>query len=578
MSAAEGAQRPGLLERARCCAPLALVGYTVLGVLFLHRAWADPRHVTLQGGDGDPGLFIWFLANTSRALTTGHGLLVTTRLNAPEGVNTMWNTSLLLPGALLSWLTALAGPLLTFNALVTAGPVLTAWSAHLAARRFVQTTAARTTVALVVGCVTAIPAYAAHVHLSLLMLVPPLLLVSVDAATGHRSPVRSGLLLGALVASQLLIGEEVLVLTAGTVALLLVLLGLQRPRLALRRLRDLAVTTLVTAGVVLAVDGYPLWVQFLGPLRQHGALLTPDTYKLDPAEIVASGSHLLLHPQAPSGLLVRGQLGTSELLGHLGLPLLVVVAVVAVVRRRDLAVRTTAATIVALTVLACGSTLVIAGHRTGISLPWAAATRLPLLDALLPVRWMILAGLLAAGLAGVAVDAVARQGWGRLPSAALAAAVILPLVPLPPAASSTGVPAFFAQGAPGVTGTALVVPLSDPPSSRTMTWQATAGMRFATPRGYFVGPGTAGRARFGARGRPTAARLNALTARGTRDVVSASDRDAARADFAYWGVTTVLLGPTRHQDAVRRFLTSLLGHQPELSGGVYVWRQAAVSA
>ena len=48
---------------------------------------------------GDADLFSWYLRYAATAVSHGHlPALVTSAMNAPVGVNLMWNTSLLLPG------------------------------------------------------------------------------------------------------------------------------------------------------------------------------------------------------------------------------------------------------------------------------------------------------------------------------------------------------------------------------------------------------------------------------------------------------------------------------------------------
>ena len=47
--------------------------------------------------------------------------LVTTALNAPQGINLMWNTSFLLPGVVFAPLTLAIGPQATLTVLLTLG-------------------------------------------------------------------------------------------------------------------------------------------------------------------------------------------------------------------------------------------------------------------------------------------------------------------------------------------------------------------------------------------------------------------------------------------------------------------------
>ena len=87
------------------------VCYLLGAVALTWRLWADPAS-RMQIGDGtDVNLFAWFIRYSAQSVT--HGSLpafVTTAMNAPHGINLMWNTSLLLPGVLLTPVTLLAGP------------------------------------------------------------------------------------------------------------------------------------------------------------------------------------------------------------------------------------------------------------------------------------------------------------------------------------------------------------------------------------------------------------------------------------------------------------------------------------
>src|SRR6266536_1187036 len=71
------------------CLMVALSG------LLLARVWRAPLSSTLGGGGGDAGLFLWFLRWTPAALAAGHAPWYSDLLNAPGGVNALWNTSLL---------------------------------------------------------------------------------------------------------------------------------------------------------------------------------------------------------------------------------------------------------------------------------------------------------------------------------------------------------------------------------------------------------------------------------------------------------------------------------------------------
>ena len=73
------------------------------------RLWADPASHTVAGNPNDADLFAWFMRYDATAVAHGRlPALVTAAMNAPQGINLMWNTSMLLPGVLLAPVTLLA--------------------------------------------------------------------------------------------------------------------------------------------------------------------------------------------------------------------------------------------------------------------------------------------------------------------------------------------------------------------------------------------------------------------------------------------------------------------------------------
>jgi hypothetical protein len=111
---------------------LALLLYTVLAVLLFGRTWAHPGTAWI-GYDDDPHLFIWYLGWTPHQAAALHSPLFTTAVQAPGGVNLMWNTAVVAPALVLWPVTAAFGPIASYNVLVTAAVALSARCAFLAA-------------------------------------------------------------------------------------------------------------------------------------------------------------------------------------------------------------------------------------------------------------------------------------------------------------------------------------------------------------------------------------------------------------------------------------------------------------
>ena len=117
--------RPGPLLGIRTpgWAPwLVMGGYLLAAYALTWRLWADPGARMVSGNPGDVNLVAWFMRHSATAISHGRlPALVTTGLNAPQGINLMWNASMLLPGILLAPVTLLAGPWTSLNLLLALG-------------------------------------------------------------------------------------------------------------------------------------------------------------------------------------------------------------------------------------------------------------------------------------------------------------------------------------------------------------------------------------------------------------------------------------------------------------------------
>jgi hypothetical protein len=386
-----------------------------------------------------------------------------------------------------------------------------------------------------------------HYDLQFAVLPPLMIHVVLRLATGRAAPVRGGLWLGLLVTAQLFITEEILAVTAIAAFLLAAVLAASRPRAVLAAARRVAIGLAVAAGVTAVIAGYPLWVQFFGPLRQHGSPFLLDYFKNDLSSFVVPSSYQLIHTAGSAAAAARYQGQLPEYLGYLGWPLLVVLVLAAIACWRRLPARAAAVACLVLGVFSLGGTLLFGGHHhPAIKLPWYWLQGLPLLESALPDRFSLLADGAAAALLAFAVDAaipafaafaarrvprpgrprlgVARLGVARLavgwrPAAvvmAVAVLAVLPIVPKPlPVAAATPVPAgwsaAFAALRLAPSASVLVVPVPMSTFTEPLRWQADTGEPRSMVGGYFMGPGPHGKGYIDGNGTPPAGvYLNAI--------------------------------------------------------------------
>jgi hypothetical protein len=558
--------------------PLFLLAYLGLAVWLFAPAWSSPTTTTLAGGNGDPAIFIWFLRWTPFALEHGHDLLVAHHLNYPDGVNLMWNTSLVLPGLVLAPLTTRFGPVLTFNVLLVLAYGLSAWCAYLAIRRFVPGHLAAAVGGLVYGFSPALRTQLHHPHMSLAFLPPLMLLVLHEILVRRRRPPwLAGAALGLLAGCQLLIGEELLAMTAilGFVLFLLLVLG------NLRRLRGRIAHPLVafaTAAVVFAaIAAWPLSVQFTGAQRISGDIQKTNRSS-DVHGFVVPGSHQALSTEASAEQVARFAGGNSA---YLGLPLLLVLVALGARWWSNAVVRVGLALLLVSAVLSLGPRLLVGGHDTGVPLPMAWLQKLPLLDSLIPSRLAQFTALFAGLLLALFLGAVWRGGgWRRVAAAAVGAVVLAPLWPGWASEPQRVVtPPFFTSASVRQLprdGVALVLPFPYRRIALPMTWQAEADLWFRMPGGYFIGPQPDGKPRFDSN--PTSGSQVFSRIYGGRPPPPLTKhwRQALARDFIRWRVGSVIVGPMPNRAVMVGFLTELLGAKPERVGGVYLWRDPKV--
>jgi hypothetical protein len=559
--------------------PLFLLVFLGLAVWRYLPVWASPATNTLEGGDGDPAIFIWFLRWVPFALQHGHDLLVAHGLNYPDGVNLMWNTSLPLPGLALGPVTTAWGPVLSFNLLLVLGYGLSAWCAYLAIRRFAPGHLAAAAGGLVFGFSPAILSQSAHPHMTLAFLVPLMLLALHELLVRQRRPPwLTGAALGLMAGAQLLIGEELLAMAAllGFATLLLVVAG------NLRRLRGRAAHALkgflAAAVVFAAIAVWPLSVQLAGPQRIDGDIQERNRSNDLQGFVVPSSSQAI----SPAAAVEQARRSAAANTGYLGLPLLLVLGAIGIRWRSNQVVRVALALLVVSALLSLGPTLLVAGRDTGVWLPWAFFERLPLLSSLIPSRLAQMTALFAGLLVALFLHAVWRGGgWRRLAAAAVGLVALAPLWPSRTTpAWEVATPAFFTG--PAVRelprdGVTLVLPFPNRAASLPMVWQAEADLWFRMPGGYFIGPQRdSDLPRFDANPTPASSAFHRIYQGRPAPRLTSARRQLLAADFVRWRVGSVVVGPMPNQAAMVGFLTELLGRPPRTVDGVHLWRDPVV--
>ena len=560
---------------------VVLGGFLGLAAALLHGAWAHPGS-RIAGSCCDSLVHVSYLMSTGTALLHGGQPFFTRYLNAPAGVNAMWQpSSSLALGVLAIPVEALVGPVATYDVFATLALALSAWSAYLVLRRWVGGEAGPVVGGLVYGFSSymVVQTVAGHIDLTSTALIPPILSVTVRLAVDRDAPaLRLGAALGGLLVLQLLVDQELLadtVLACGVVLGTLALLYRTRVTGALRRLVHGGSAAL---GAFLVLAAWPLSVAFFGPGRPSSPILQPAVSP-DLFSFLAPTPLINVDPQWVRTLDAAwfpDQVDQSSAYLGIGLVVFTLVAVVALRRRPAVKVAGIAGAVMAL--LSLGPRLRLAGHLTPVPLPWAVLAHLPLVRYAVTGRLVLFTWLAVALIAAVVVRAATsdhlpgRTAW----LAGLAAGIVLviPSASFPTYTEPT--PAFFTDASlsavvpEGSVAYVAPFPRDFGTNVATMLWQAETRMRFSMPGGYVLVPDGTGRLI------QTSAPIDGLS----RALLTIEAGGPTPPPSSWGGLAhtltadhaaAVIVGPMDHEGAAVAFFRDLLHRPPRRTGGVDFW-------
>ena len=567
-------------------------GYLAGAVVVFSHLWSDPAGVILADNPQDYTQFEWVLEHAARSVTHLENPLITYRLNSPDGVNMIANTSMLGATIPLIPVTLLFGPTVALALLLTlamAGTA-TAWY-HLLSRHLVHSRVAAVVGGAFCGFGPGLISHAnAHPNI-LAQFVLPVLLWQVLRLREPGRALRGGIVVGLLVVYQAFLNEELLFVTALALAVFVAAYATMRPT----QVRSAVAPFLRGAGVALAVAvpllAYPLWVQFFGPQHYHGLPGVVADYAADLGSYPAfPRASLAGHSDAANRLAQ----GPTEENAFFGWPLLVLTTVIVGWLGREAVVRALAVTGAVFALFSLGSTVIIDGEKTTIPGPWALLDKLPVFDLVLTTRLALVVTAVLGLLLAISIDRASTLGRvsaldrGAAPVRLLwlgaVVAALLPLVPTPlPAVARPRVPHFITAGTwrqyvQHDDQTLVPLPLGWWGELTAMRWAAQARLEFRIPNGYFLGPDPAypDQTIFGTRQPPTSELILDVEATGQVPPIGDTERAQARVDLRRWNAAIVVV-PADHPrvDALRQALDQLLG-PGRLVDDVWLWDVGAL--
>ena len=478
----------GWLASRRHQAVTALVLYAAItiGYFGVHVLPHLARECVCQPGGTDPSAHMWNLAWWPHALLHGLNPFVTNTVLAPDQVDLAGYP--LSPGAAIvaAPITLLFGPIVSYNLVMLASPVLAAFFAFLLCRYITKSFAP----SLFGGYLFGFSAYMlGHVlgHLNLVLIFPipaavHLTLRLIDGRIGER---RFVALMALALAALLLFSTELaltfVLLAAVALAVAFALAPAARGRLIA------AAKTILAAGAVAALVTSPLIYYALKGNVTAGSQDLGDLFGGDALGFVVPNNLIRLGRNYFAAVSARFTSGDGAEGGiYVGLPLALVLARYTITRWRLTSTRILLAMLAVIVVLLLGSYLHVAGYPT-IPLPWKVLDRSLLREAL-PVRLGVYLFLIVAVIAAMWLAAPRAGRWAvaKWVVAAVSIAFLLPNIgvgwwrwhpPNPPFFTTHEYRSALRRGE-----TVLVLPFGY--LGFSLLWQAETGMWFRLAGGY----------------------------------------------------------------------------------------------
>ncbi len=573
---------------------LAIGAYALLGVLVCLNYWGDVQHRVSSHLPTDHSWFEWLFAHGAYSVRHLENPLFTARQNAPDGVNMMANTSLLGVTLPLAPLTLLLGPQVMYALYLGAALSATAATSYwVLSRHLVRSRGAAFVGGAFLGFAPGIVHHANGQPNFVSNFLLPLIVARVLRLGEPGRWRRNGIALGLLVAYQIFINEEMLLLTALACLVVVVAWVVQRPRAARERAGAFLAAAGVGGGLALLLAAYPIWFQFNGPQSYRG--LQGGVFHNWGEDLMAFVT--FARDTVAGNEAVEQTIGLTEQNTWFGWPL-VLVALVALVLlvRRSLPARILAVLVVVFSVAAIGPKVRFDGVETTVDGPWAyVPDDLPLVEMMMPTRLSLVVAAAVGVLLALAWDALSGRGrppvpaqrtgsaapgsrprWLRPVGYAAIVAALLPLFPRPlPAQRIDPPPHFITAGGwrPYVPDGRTLVPVPIPSNVHglpTLRWSALTEQAFPIPGGYFIGPNEVGEGVFGAPNRPTSTLIYSTMDANKVPPLTAENRRQALDDLRFWKASVVVLGANPREAVLRELMTQLLG-EPRRVDDVWLW-------
>ncbi len=438
------------------------------------------------GRETDPPQTMWFFNWWRFSLSHGLNPFVTDWVWAPLGINLAWTTFVPLPSLISIPLQVTIGEPATYNIIAMLMPLLAAYTAFLLCRRVTGALWP----SVLGGYLFGFSPYMlgqmlGHMVCIVFFPVPLIALIALKRLDDEISAGWFALMLATLLIVQFLCAVELFatVTLVGGFSLLLALLVFDGDV----RTRLLRLVTPIIGGYLIStaiLSPYLYYMLALG--RPSGPIWPPSFFSADligflvPRQTVWWGSADFA--TAISRHFVGNIMENGDYLG------VVLIVFVEIFRRRFWpapAAKFLTILFLAIVIAALGPNLHVAGVQ-GIPMPWAVFQHLPLIEHILPVRFMMYAFLVVAVMAAIWFASSSAGTVSKVAGAAIIVASIAPNLHASFWVSDLHLPAFFADRAYAseLEPREVILPLPWAQKGNSMYWQLKSDMYFRMAGGW----------------------------------------------------------------------------------------------
>jgi hypothetical protein len=464
----------------------ALGLYGVVSLLLFGLPVIDELGTGLVAGEEiEPSAFQWFLAWWPDAILDGRNPLVTDYIYAPDRVNMTWVTSVPGLSLVLSPVTLLFGPVVSFNLVTLAAPVLAALAAFVLCRHLTRSFWPSVAGGYLFGfspfMLVALAGIPSHSFSALIPVTVYLVVRRVDGTLGRSAFIP---LLAAALAAQFLVSVEVLAMLTvlgGLVGVAAYLL-LRDRRAALKRTLPGVVAAYLVAMVVLSPY---LWYMLFEP-HLEPAHAVPENWSVDllsfvvPTSLQELGAGAFPTLEKEFGGAIPTAFGGGGY-AYVGLPLIAILVLFGAEGWRNPGRRLLLFSAGLIAVLSLGPRLFVAGSNVA-PMPGKLLSELPLLEYALPHRFPVYTALVLAVI--LAIWLATRPAAWKWVIAAGALIFILPNFGSGTWSATTSAPSFFSEERyRGVLHQDDIV-FTVPTLGASVRWHAESGMAFRLANGY----------------------------------------------------------------------------------------------